>query len=165
VIVNTDGMILYVNSAYERIAGYFQKNIKGAKYSSELFRLEPSAFNEMVRSNQIDNTWTGKSAFVARDGKNIKLEVNAYPLKNIQDNIIGQVIIIKDITKEAKMELHLQQTQKMEAIGTLAGGIAHDFNNILAGILGYIELALSNKDNTEKHLHMLRSSWPLTTGR
>lgn len=37
---------------------------------------------------------------------------------------------------------HLQRSQKMEAIGTLASGIAHDFNNILAAIIGYTELAL-----------------------
>ena len=60
----------------------------------------------------------------------------------------GEVIrllgTVQDVTEKRKLESQLQQSQKMESIGTMAGGIAHDFNNILGIILGNAELAMDD---------------------
>jgi signal transduction histidine kinase/ActR/RegA family two-component response regulator len=56
------------------------------------------------------------------------------------------------LTRQAALELQLQQSQKLEAVGLLAGGIAHDFNNILTAIRVNAELVGLTKPGTREDM-------------
>jgi PAS domain S-box-containing protein len=67
----------------------------------------------------------------------------------VNENMVGRVWSFRDITEREKAEkekerlqVKLQEAEKMRAIGTLAGGVAHDLNNILSGIVSYPELIM-----------------------
>lgn len=90
-----------------------------------------------------------------RDGSVLQLQLFS-KLIHIKNDYYS-LTVFHDVTAQRRLENQLLQSQKKEAIGTLAGGIAHDFNNILSAIIGYIELAKLSTDPESKTGYYLES--------
>ena len=135
-----DYRFLAINPAFERMTGLKSADTVGRR----VLELMPGTEQYWIETyGRVANT--GEPAFF----ENFSAELNKHFEVTAFRPLPGQfACIFTDITvqklaeaEKKKLQLQLQQAQKMEAIGTLAGGIAHDFNNILSAILGYAEMA------------------------
>ena len=149
--VNEAGAYTFASQRVRDVLGYEPAEILG----KTPFDFMPPAEAKRVRKAFAGRT-AQRQAFRAleninrhKDGRLVILESSGVPVLDDAGHFRGYRGIDRDITQrkrdeeaKASLEAQLRQTQKLEAIGTLAGGIAHDFNNILGAILSFTELAL-----------------------
>lgn len=147
IITDVFGNIQYVNPAFEDISGYSYTEMLG-KNPRILQSGETPNYQYKIMWDEISsgNVWRGTFINRKKSGEIYKEEATITPVKDNNNVIISYVAVKRDITQQLLLENQIRQSQKMQAIGTLAGGVAHDFNNILTAIMGYAELSQSQCD-------------------
>ncbi len=153
VMTDAQGIIQFVNPAFERTTGYRREEaigqnpriLKSGEHDERFYR----NFWDTISSGK---TWAGRMVNKRKDGTFYNEETTISPVRDASGRIINYVAVKRDITEELRMADQFQQAQKMEAVGLLAGGVAHDYNNMLGVILGYTELAM-NKVDAAQPLH------------
>ena len=152
VLTDSNGVIKYVNPAFEEKSGYSRaeavgRDLRFLAVEAHLDGLYPGILEAAGRVE----TWRGRFNWPRRnDGRHIEGEATVSTLRDVRGEIVNLVVTLRDVTEEVALEAQLRQAQKMEAVGRLAGGVAHDFNNLLQAMFGLTQLIRSQRHDPER---------------
>jgi PAS domain S-box-containing protein len=146
-MVDARGTILAVNPLGAEQLGYRAAELVSRPVLSVIHELDRDVIGRnldgCLKHLGMPHSWEARK--VCKDGRTVWVRETAKAVPRMSGAIV--LVACEDITErkqveaeKERLETQLRQSQKMEAMGTLAGGIAHDFNNILGAILGYGEL-------------------------
>lgn len=147
IVTDSRGVVTLFNQIAELNTGWTANEAVGRPVS-EIVRIIREKTRESCR-NPVDAALDSGMAvslgpenlLSRKDGSEILIEDSAAAIRNHSNEIIGAVLVFRDITEKKRVEEELVKAQKLESVGLLAGGLAHDFNNLLTSILGNISLA------------------------
>lgn len=157
---DADGRYTYASPRVREVLGYTPEEMLGRSP----FEFMPAAEAQRVavefgRLAALRAPLVGfETLNLHKDGRSVSVETNGLPTFGPDGTWLGYHGMGRDITARKAMEAQLLQSQRIEAIGTLADGIAHDLNNILAPILlvaGMLRTKLTDEKDLES-LEMLR---------
>ncbi|HMD90483.1 MAG TPA: PAS domain S-box protein [Anaerolineaceae bacterium] len=148
IITNKDGLIEYVNPAFEKLTGYTLEEALG-KDLSLISDPQPDDHLEKTLWQTVLAGESFRSVFIRikKNGEQFYSEEIITPLRDAQGAIDHLVLNSRDITERRRMEnqiqaamIQLTESARLAAIGELSTGIAHRINNPLTTIIAEAQL-------------------------
>jgi PAS domain S-box-containing protein len=157
IATNTDGEVVFMNPVAEQLTGWPGADAQGRMLMEVLALHEEStgapAHNPVVDllAGVADGVATRASrayTLTSRTGSSATIELACF--ENRADELLGAILVLRDIGGRRDLEKRVMQSQRMEAIANLAAGLAHDFNNQLTVIIGCADELRESLSGAEK---------------
>ncbi|MCF6156931.1 MAG: PAS domain S-box protein [Candidatus Brocadia sp.] len=157
------GRYLFLNSALKNVTGYdpqeFYENPSIAmgmihKHDGELVR----ETTRKVLTGELKASKDLEYRIYCKNGEELWVSQNTYPIKNKKGTIIGIEGIMRDITDSKRIEEQIRRSERLASIGELAASIAHEIRNPLGAIsnsVGMLKRDLFLKDDDQKLFEMV----------
>ncbi|OGR22131.1 MAG: hypothetical protein A2277_12740 [Desulfobacterales bacterium RIFOXYA12_FULL_46_15] len=147
IITNPEGIIQYVNQAFETITGYTRKEALGRNPRIlKSGKQDETFYHRLWSTISRGDTFNSRIINKRKDGTFYTEDANISPVRDAEGKIVNYVGVNRDVTAHIQLEIQLHQAQKMESVGNLAGGVAHDFNNMLTIIISYAQMLMNEAD-------------------
>jgi len=145
ITIDRQQRVTFINNVAETLTGWPQQDAVGKAFDEIFVLVDPKTkqrktglMNSVLSHGGLIEISLG--LLTSRDGKEYFITDSIAAIRDFDSNIIGAVLVFRDITEKRKMEDEIFKKRKLESLGTLAGGIAHDFNNVLTAVLGNLTL-------------------------
>jgi PAS domain S-box-containing protein len=136
VVMDQDSRVLLWSPAAERLFGWTASEAIG-----QVVPFVPESDVSTVVSQIPNRQLAVERRRRRKDGTLLDVNVWSSPLYDPGGGVIGSLGIVADVSERLRFERQIRQSQKLDALGSIAGGIAHDFNNILTVLRGNLSLA------------------------
>jgi two-component system cell cycle sensor histidine kinase/response regulator CckA len=145
IAIDPHDVITFLNPVAEKVTGWGRAEAEGKKLADVLRLVDDKGrLVDLARDPRkgFAAAVPTHAGLVARSGANIPVDNMASPIVDAKGNVLGQVVVFRDLTDRRHLEQRLAVSERMAAVGTMAAGMSHEINNPLTYVLTNVDFGI-----------------------